>query len=94
MFPSIKAAVGDKMTLMLESGVRRGSDIVIAKCLGAQFCFFGRPTLYAVAALGQEGADQVFAILRREIQAILTQIGCKNFDDLDKRFLLRAGQQP
>lgn len=94
MFPSIKAAVGDKMTLMLESGVRRGSDIVIAKCLGAKFCFFGRPTLYAVAALGQEGADQVFAILRRELQAILTQIGCQNFDDLNERFLLRAGQRP
>jgi L-lactate dehydrogenase (cytochrome)/(S)-mandelate dehydrogenase len=94
MLPAIRHAVGDKMTLMLDSGVRRGSDIVIAKCLGAQFCFFGRPTLYAVAALGQEGADQVFAILRREINAVLTQIGCKNFDDLNERFLLRAGQQP
>src|SRR6266849_5445526 len=43
--PAIKAAVGDRMTVMLDSGVRRGADILIALCLGAQFCFFGRPTL-------------------------------------------------
>src|SRR3984893_204422 len=44
--PAIKAAVGDKVTVMLDSGVRRGADILIALCLGAQFVFFGRPTLY------------------------------------------------
>src|SRR5262249_17327932 len=41
--PAIKAAVGDKVTVMLDSGVRRGADILIAFCLGAQFVFFGRP---------------------------------------------------
>jgi (S)-mandelate dehydrogenase len=89
MLPAIRAAVGDRMTLMLDSGVRRGSDVITAKCLGAQACFFGRPTLYAVAALGQDGADQVFAIMRREIDAVLTQIGCGNFGDLTERFLHR-----
>jgi L-lactate dehydrogenase (cytochrome)/(S)-mandelate dehydrogenase len=89
MLPAIRAAVGDRMTVMLDSGVRRGSDVIIAKCLGAQACFFGRPTLYAVAALGQDGADQVFAIMRREIDAVLTQIGCGNFGDLTERFLHR-----
>jgi L-lactate dehydrogenase (cytochrome)/(S)-mandelate dehydrogenase len=89
MLPAIRAAVGDRMTIMLDSGVRRGSDVITAKCLGAQACFFGRPTLYAVAALGQDGADQVFAIMRREIDAVLTQIGCGNFGDLTERFLHR-----
>jgi (S)-mandelate dehydrogenase len=89
MLPAIRAAVGDRMTVMLDSGVRRGSDVITAKCLGAQACFFGRPTLYAVAALGQDGADQVFAIMRREIDAVLTQIGCSNFGDLTERFLHR-----
>jgi L-lactate dehydrogenase (cytochrome)/(S)-mandelate dehydrogenase len=78
------------MTVMLDSGVRRGSDVVTAKCLGAQACFFGRPTLYAVAALGQDGADQVFAIMRREIDAVLTQIGCGKFDALTEKYLQRA----
>jgi L-lactate dehydrogenase (cytochrome)/(S)-mandelate dehydrogenase len=89
MLPAIRSAVGERMTLKLDSGVRRGSDVITAKCLGAQACFFGRPTLYAVAALGQEGADQVFAIMRREIDAVLTQIGCGNFGDLTERFLHR-----
>lgn len=89
MLPAIREAVGDRLTVMLDSGVRRGSDVVTAKCLGAQSCFFGRPTLYAVAALGQDGADQVFAIMRREIDAVLTQIGCGTFDGLTERFLHR-----
>ena len=91
MLPAVRAAVGDRMTVMLDSGVRRGSDVITAKCLGAQACFFGRPTLYAVAALGQDGADQVFAIMRREIDAVLTQIGCGKFDALTEKFLQRAG---
>ena len=87
MLPAIKAAVGEQATLMLDSGIRRGADVVIAKCLGAQSCIFGRPTLYAVAALGQDGADQVLAIMRKEIDAILTQIGCGDFGKLDGRYL-------
>ena len=87
MLPAIKAAVGDRATLMLDSGVRRGSDVVVAKCLGAQSCIFGRPTLYAVAALGQDGADQALAIMHKEIDAVLTQIGCGEFNKLDSRYL-------
>ena len=89
MLAAIRAAVGDRMTVMLDSGIRRGSDVITAKCLGAEACFFGRPTLYAVAALGQEGADQVFAIMRREIDAVLTQIGCGSFNALTQKFLHR-----
>ncbi len=89
MLAAIRAAVGDRMTVMLDSGIRRGSDVIPAKCLGAEACFFGRPTLYAVAALGQEGADQVFAIMRREIDAVLTQIGCGSFNALTEKFLHR-----
>jgi (S)-mandelate dehydrogenase len=57
VLPAIKAAVGDKMTVMLDSGVRRGADILIALCLGAQFCFMGRPTLYGAAAGGLAGVN-------------------------------------
>lgn len=91
MLPVIKSAVGDRTTLMLDSGVRRGADVVVAKCLGAQSCIFGRPTLYAVAALGQDGADQVLAIMRKEIDAVLAQIGCGVFSQLDGRYLHSPG---
>lgn len=84
VLPAIKAAVGDQATLMLDSGVRRGSDVVIAKCLGAHCCMFGRPTLYAVAALGQDGANQALAMMRKEVHSVLAQIGCTRFEDLNE----------
>ncbi len=56
VLPAVKAAVGDRMTVMLDSGVRRGADILIAMCLGAQFVFFGRPTLYGAVAGGLPGS--------------------------------------
>ena len=48
--PAIKAALGDRVPIMLDSGVRRGSDIVVARCLGADLVFVGRATLYGVVA--------------------------------------------
>ena len=90
MLPAIQAAVGQHITLMLDSGVRRGTDIVIAKCLGAHSCFFGRPTLYAVAAFGQEGADQALSIIKREVDIVLTQMGCKEFAALSPQNLQPA----
>lgn len=90
MLPAIRAAVGSSFPLMLDSGVRRGSDIVIARCLGVRACIAGRPTLYAVAAYGQPGVAHAFALLRREIDAVLAQIGCPVFDELDHRYLRPA----
>src|SRR3974377_1177973 len=52
VLPAIHAAVGDKMTVMCDSGIRRGSDIIVALCLGAKFVFVGRHTLFGVAAGG------------------------------------------
>ena len=52
ILPAIKAAVGGRLVVMLDSGVRRGSDIIVARCLGADFVFVGRATLYGVAAAG------------------------------------------
>lgn len=80
--PAIKAAVGDRMTVMLDSGVRRGSDVVIAMCLGADFVFAGRPTLYGVAADGQAGAKKVLDLIAQEIDLVMAMIGCTATTDL------------
>src|SRR5205807_9972031 len=80
--PAIKAAVGDRMTVMLDSGVRRGADILIAMCLGAQFCFFGRPTLYGAVAGGLPGVKKAIDIFRGGIDLIMGQIGCPSLNDL------------
>ena len=87
--PAIKAAVGDKVTLMLDSGVRRGADILIALCLGAQFVFFGRPTLYGAIVGGVPGVNKVVDIFRSEIDLVMGQIGCPSLDLLGPDFLWR-----
>ena len=87
--PAIKAAVGDRMTVMLDSGVRRGADILIALCLGAQFCFFGRPTLYGAVAGGLPGVKKAIDIFRGEIDLVMGQIGCPSLNELGPDFLWR-----
>jgi L-lactate dehydrogenase (cytochrome)/(S)-mandelate dehydrogenase len=82
MFPEINAAVGDRVTLMLDSGIRRGSDVLVALCLGAKFVFLGRPGLYAVSACGLEGARHLIEILRAEIDLTMGQMGCPTIADL------------
>jgi len=91
MLPAIRAAVGDRVELMVDSGVRRGSDIVIARCLGARFAFFGRPTLFGAAAGGAKGIARALQIVRNEIDMVMAQIGCSAFDALDARYLRTEG---
>jgi (S)-mandelate dehydrogenase len=85
--PAIKAAVGDRMTVMLDSGVRRGADILIALCLGAQFVTFGRPTLYGAVAGGLPGVKKAIDIFKTEIDLVMGQIGCPSLDQLGPDFL-------
>jgi isopentenyl diphosphate isomerase/L-lactate dehydrogenase-like FMN-dependent dehydrogenase len=87
VLPAVKRAVGDRMTVMLDSGVRRGADIVIAMCLGAQFCFFGRPTLYGAVAGGLPGVKKAVDIFRGEIDLVMGQIGCPSLNELGPDFL-------
>ena len=88
----IAAAVGDKVVVMLDSGVRRGSDIVVGLCLGAKFVFVGRATLYGVAAGGEAGARRALDILREEIDMTLALIGCPNVAELGPDFLFDREQ--
>jgi len=89
--PAIRAAVGPEMTVMLDSGVRRGSDVILALCLGAQFCFLGRAPLYGAAAFGQAGADKAAEILRKEIDLNMAQMGVTAIDQLGPERVRRDG---
>ncbi len=93
VLPAVKAAVGDRMTVMLDSGVRRGADILIALCLGADFCFFGRPTLYGAVAGGLPGVKKAVDIFRTEIDLVMGQIGCPSLDQLGPDFLWQQDWQ-
>ena len=87
VLPPSSAAVGDRMTLMLDGGVRRGSDVLIARCMGAKFIFLGRPTLYGVVAGGVAGASKAASILRNEIDLVMAQMGGTSLDQLGPDFV-------
>jgi (S)-mandelate dehydrogenase len=72
---------------MLDGGIRRGSDVLIALCMGAKFIFLGRPTLYGVVAGGVPGATKAVGILRNEIDLVMAQIGCTALDQLGPDFV-------
>jgi (S)-mandelate dehydrogenase len=76
VLPRLDAAVGDKVTLMMDGGVRRGADVVIALALGAKFVFMGRPTLYGAIVGGDAGAAKAVGIVRDEMNKVMAQIGC------------------
>ena len=87
VLPAVKAAVGNRLTVMFDSGVRRGADILIAFCLGAEFVFFGRPTLYGAVAGGLPGVKKAVDIFRNEIDLVMGQIGCQDIKQLGPDFL-------
>lgn len=88
VLPMIRSAVGPDVPLLLDSGVRRGSDIVAALCMGADFVLTGRATLYGATAGGLEGVKKAVSILQREIDLVLGQIGAVTLADLGPHYLL------
>jgi (S)-mandelate dehydrogenase len=87
VLPAIAAAVGDKLTVMFDSGIRRGSDAVVALCLCAKYVFVGRATLYGAAAGGMAGATRALDIFRDEIGRTMMQMGAPDIRSLGPQFL-------
>ena len=74
-----------EMVILFDSGVRRGTDVIKALALGADFVFSGRPFLYAAALGGQEGVSYVINLLADEIDRNLALLGCTTLDQLPER---------
>jgi isopentenyl diphosphate isomerase/L-lactate dehydrogenase-like FMN-dependent dehydrogenase len=87
VLPEVADAVGKRMTVLVDSGFRRGTDVVKALALGAHAVQIGRPTLYGVAAGGQPGANRALAIFREEIDRVMALLGCRNVAELDSEIL-------
>jgi (S)-mandelate dehydrogenase len=83
VLPAISAAVGNRLTIIVDGGFRRGSDIVKAIALGADAVMVGRATLYGLAAGGEGGVAHALDLLNEEIHRVLGQIGRVCLDDLD-----------
>ncbi len=80
--PDIVKAVGHKTTIVFDSGVRRGSDVVKALALGAKFVLIGRSTLYGTAAAGYDGAKRALDIYRGEISRGIANISCNKISEI------------
>ena len=87
VLPEIVDAVGRRLTVIVDSGFRRGSDVVKALALGAKAVLVGRPLLYGAAAGGEAGAAKAISIFREEIDRLLAQIGCANIADLNRSWV-------
>ena len=89
MLPEIAAAVGRQLTLIVDSGFRRGTDIVKALALGAHAVMIGRATLYGLIAGGERGVTRALDILTTEIDRVLGQLGCRSVEDLGPDLIRR-----
>ena len=92
--PEVVAVAGSRLTVFLDSGIRRGSDIVKALALGARGVLVGRPVAYALAAAGEAGVEHVIAMLQDEVDRVLGLTGCAGLDRIDPSFVCMDGHPP
>lgn len=91
VLPAAREAVG-QLPLMVDSGFRRGSDVLKALALGADFVFIGRPFNFAAAIAGAVGVAYAVRILSREIDANMGLLGINRLDELGRQHLLLPGE--
>jgi L-lactate dehydrogenase (cytochrome) len=89
VLPEIVDAVGGQAEVLLDSGIRRGEDVVKALALGARAVMIGRPYLYGLSAAGEAGVELALGILKGEIDRTLALIGVPKVSDLDRSMLRR-----
>jgi (S)-mandelate dehydrogenase len=87
VLPEVTAAVAERCTVIVDSGFRRGSDVVKAMSLGAHAVMVGAATLYGLAAGGEAGARHAIEILASEIDRVLGQLGCNSLAELGPHLL-------
>jgi isopentenyl diphosphate isomerase/L-lactate dehydrogenase-like FMN-dependent dehydrogenase len=90
VLPEIIEAVGSLMPVLVDSGFRRGTDIIKALAMGAQAVCVGRPYLWGLGAFGQPGVDRVLEILRKETRAAMQQVGARSIKDLTPAMVHRS----
>jgi L-lactate dehydrogenase (cytochrome) len=85
--PEVVASVGDRIEVLLDGGIRRGSDIVKALCLGARAVLVGRAYAYGLGAAGGAGVARAIEILRSDLVRTLKLLGCESIGDLDQSYV-------
>jgi (S)-mandelate dehydrogenase len=94
VLPHIVAAAGDRLTIIVDSGFRRGSDVLKALALGADAVAIGRASLYGVSAAGEPGARRALAIFDAEIRRTMGNLGVRDIASLGRGHVLLPGEAP
>jgi (S)-mandelate dehydrogenase len=94
MLPHVRAAVGDRLTLIVDSGFRRGSDVLKGIALGADAVAIGRASLYGVGAAGEAGVARALDIFRNEITRTMGTLGVNRIADVTRDHVLLPGETP
>jgi isopentenyl diphosphate isomerase/L-lactate dehydrogenase-like FMN-dependent dehydrogenase len=85
--PEVVEAVKGRIEVLMDGGVRRGTDIVKAICMGARAVLCGRAYAYGLAAAGEAGVDRAIEILRTDLERTLRLLGCSSVADLDRSYV-------
>jgi L-lactate dehydrogenase (cytochrome) len=86
--PSIVDAVGDKIEVHIDGGIRSGQDVIKSLALGAKGAYIGRAFLYGLGAMGEEGVSKCLEIIHRELDLTMAFCGVTNVKNVDKKILL------
>jgi isopentenyl diphosphate isomerase/L-lactate dehydrogenase-like FMN-dependent dehydrogenase len=89
--PEVVAGVRGRVPVILDGGIRRGTDIFKALALGATATGIGRPYIWGLASFGQEGVETVLALLRKEIEVVMRQAGTTSVKRITKDYIVPRG---
>lgn len=87
ILPDVAEAVGNRVEIILDGGVRRGTDVIKALALGATACMIGRPYLFGLGVSGETGVAKALTILRTEVERCMGLLGCCSVKEISKEFL-------
>ncbi|XP_057327539.1 2-Hydroxyacid oxidase 1 [Microplitis mediator] len=86
--PEIVKAVGDKIDVYLDGGIRQGTDVFKALALGAKMVFFGRPMLWGLTHGGEKGAIEVLKLIKEDIKQTLALAGCRSVNEVTRDMII------
>ncbi|HCX69232.1 MAG TPA: alpha-hydroxy-acid oxidizing enzyme, partial [Rhodobiaceae bacterium] len=90
--PAVVRAVAGRVPVLMDGGIRRGTDVLKALALGAKAVMIGRPVIHALAAAGAPGVAHLLHMLRAELEVSMALTGCRRLEDATEALLWRDAQ--